>query len=138
MERLKIVWIEDDSHIIYSVVRPLEKAGYEIVTIRDLEEAERRINEVLGAAIVILDLICPSCTGERYPGLKFMRILRRDHDIKAPVIVLSVVSNQQVLDELKELGAMSVLRKPILPSHLADAVASCKGRQLPGDEIAYS
>jgi CheY-like chemotaxis protein len=133
-----IVWVDDDAHIIYPVVKPLEQAGYKIVIMRNLKEARQRVGEVLSATVVILDLIFPDEARDRFPGLTFMRNLRNDHNIQSPVIVLSVVGNTDVIQELNSLGVRSVLRKPVLPSELRHTVATCLGLPNPDEEISYS
>lgn len=123
-----IVWIEDDTDIIEPVVYPLKQAGYTIVPLRTVKEALDSIEQIRNADLILLDMLLPPGPLDTFPsGRKFNRFTGKQlleelrmiyHLTDIPVIVLSVVHREEVLQELKSLGVNEVLRKPIRPSVL--------------------
>jgi CheY-like chemotaxis protein len=125
-----VVWIEDDANIIKSVVRPLEKAGFEFNIMSSMQEALDSLEAIRGSDLILLDLILPAgieeLSREHYIGLHLLRKLKEEK-IEAPVIAFTVVSDSKTLEELKELGVSAVLQKPVLPSMLKEVVVRVVG-----------
>lgn len=121
-----IVWIEDDVDIIAALVRPLERAGYTFLEYRTANEALNAIDQLRAADLILLDMILQPGTNNhtfgRYPGLDILRALRDVHHIKTPVIALTVVTRDEVLEQLRELGVADIIRKPIRPTELKSRV----------------
>ena len=117
----RIMWIEDDVDIIGSVVRPLKDRGYEITVVESMREALDRIEELRCCDLILLDIILPAhdeqWEREHHIGVHLLRALR-EQMVDTPVLVLSVVGNPEVVKELRELGVLGFLRKPILPHQL--------------------
>lgn len=126
LQTKKIVWIEDDSPIIASVVKPLERDGYAIQRLRTVDEALNNLELLRASDLILLDIFLPpgGHVGDygRYAGLQLLRELRRQHDVRTPVIVLSVLTNSNVYTELLELDVAEIVRKPVLPSKLKQIV----------------
>jgi CheY-like chemotaxis protein len=127
----KIVWVEDDIPIIKSVVRPLELAGYEIISLYSVAEAEGHMEDIKSADLLLFDMISPAGSGnegnDRYPGLRLLRHLIVDEHIHTPVIVMTVVTNPVVLEELNNLKISDVIHKPVKPSDLKACVERILG-----------
>lgn len=126
MKEKTIVWIEDDTHIIKPVVRPLEKEGYQIVELTSATEALSQKELLADADLILLDMILPQGGGGKhggshYLGLDILRFLK-DSGIQTPVIVLTVVTDEDVRSRIREYGVAAVLRKPVLPSKLKQQV----------------
>lgn len=123
-----IIWIEDDIEIIDPVVRPLERAGYQIVRLNTVKEVLDAIEEIRAADLVLLDMILRPGMDEhsfgRYPGLDILELLREQYAIDVPVVVLTVVDRPEVRQRLQELGTAQIVRKPIRPSGLKEVVDS--------------
>ncbi len=121
-----IVWIEDDTDIIDPVVRPLERAGYRFERLRTAKEALDRLDIIRGSDLIVLDLILPPGGMDRkfscYPGLDLLQELREQHGITQPVVVLSVVRNEETFEKLRALGVADVITKAVLPSELKGRV----------------
>jgi CheY-like chemotaxis protein len=121
-----IVWIEDDSPIIDPVVRPLERAGHHIVRLLTVRDVLDRLDVLRDCDLILLDIFVPPGEGTgtwgRYVGLDLLRELRSKYNINKPVVVLSVLTNEHVLEQLERQRVALVLRKPILPSKLLQAV----------------
>lgn len=128
-----IVWIEDDTDIIDPVVRPLERAGYEIVRLRSVAEALNAVEQIRAAKLILLDMILPPHSDGReygrYPGLKLLEILQRDQGITTPVVALTVVTHADVEHGLHALGVSEIVRKPVRPSELKERVEKILRRE---------
>lgn len=121
-----IAWIEDDSDIIEPVIRPLKLAGHEFRRFRSATEALEAIGQIREADLILLDVILPAGPAERrfsrYAGRDVLRELRQVYGLKIPVVVLTVVTREDVLQEIRELGVSDIVRKPVLPLELKDRV----------------
>lgn len=125
MER-SIAWIEDDTHIIEPVVRPLEEAGYRISKFSNAQAALDAAEEIAKHDLLLLDIIIPQGNPElelgRFPGVALLRELQEKRRLAIPVLVLTVVDREEAIEALKKLDVEEVLNKPILSSELKDAV----------------
>lgn len=121
-----IVWIEDDTDIINPVVRPLERAGYQIIRFGNAHTALSNIAQIQNADLVLLDMIIPQGDVEielsRYPGLDILRELRHTYKLSIPVVALTVVTRDEVRQRLHELDIADIVRKPVRPSELKERV----------------
>lgn len=126
----KIIWIEDDTEIIDLVVRPLERSNYYVQRFYTVSDALEHVDMIAQSDLLLLDLIIPPGGTQRelglYPGSKLLQILREENHIDVPVIVLSVVADEDLFDDLKKRGAR-ILNKPILPSKLKAEVEEILG-----------
>ena len=127
----KIVWIEDDVDIIGPVVRPLERAGYEIIRLISAKEVFDNIEKLHEADLVLLDMLLPDGGSGldlgRYTGLDIFRELLETHDLKTPVVALTVVARQEVRKDLNDLGIADIIRKPVRPSELKERIEHILG-----------
>jgi CheY-like chemotaxis protein len=124
----RIAWIEDDYEIIRSLVSLLERDGHTILPFGSGDEAEKHIEIICACDAVILDIILPPIDDDPYLGLSVLEKLRKGHNYQGPVVVCSRVQNQVVLDRLRELGVTNILRKPVRPSLLYNAVTKAMGK----------
>lgn len=126
-----IIWIEDDIEIIDPVVRPLERAGYQVVRLNTVKEVLDAIEKIRAADLVLLDMILRPGMEEhtfgRYPGLDILELLREKYAIEVPVVVLTVVDRPEVRQRLNELGTAEIVRKPVRPSTLKEVVDGVLG-----------
>jgi DNA-binding response OmpR family regulator len=94
----KIVWIEDDVDIIGPVVRPLERAGFEIVRLRTAKEVFDNVAKLHEADLILLDMLLPDGGSGlelgRYTGLDIFKELLENHALKTPVVALTVVARR--------------------------------------------
>jgi CheY-like chemotaxis protein len=118
---MKILVIDDDHLVRYTVSRILQKSGHDVVTAAD---GARGI-EVLGMEhpdVVITDIIMPE-----QEGFQTIVKIRRDH----PGIKIIAISgglrreqgNLDVLSMAEGLGADSVIAKPFEPEELLAELA---------------
>ncbi len=117
-----IAWIEDDHERIGSLVKLLEKDGYTILPFSSWEKVEEQIETICKCDAIILDIILPPVEEDPYLGLSVLEKLRKEHNYRSPVVVVSRVKNPVVLHHLRELGVTEILHKPVRPSVLYDVV----------------
>jgi CheY-like chemotaxis protein len=122
-----ITWIEDDAHIIGSVIHLLEDMGFTFEKYSSVKDALDNISKIEQSQLIILDVILhPGMDSQgdiQKAGVDLLRELR-SKGIEIPVISLSVVTSQVIAAELKSLGVRAILNKPVLPSMLASTVLS--------------
>lgn len=130
MKAKTIAWIEDDYKTIGALTRLLQDAGHKIVTYGSWQEVKKKIEDVLAADAIILDIILPPIEEGPYTGVRLLRQLRQEHKYSGPVIVCTGVRNPEVHAELENmLGATGILRKPVRPSELFDKVIDALMKQ---------
>jgi DNA-binding response OmpR family regulator len=110
---MNIMIAEGDSKVAQSMAQALERAGYAVNIASDGEEVLDVLRRDTGYALVILDVVLPTCD-----GLEVVKAIR-DCQIQAPVLLLTHDSvNERVIG--LDLGADDCLTKPFaLPEFLA-------------------
>lgn len=107
----KKILIVDDSPVIRKMMkRYLRSLGYENVL-----EAENGLDAILlhtreKPSIIFMDLVMPKTSGDE--ALKRIR----DTDKDTPVIMLSSVSDKDVIEDCTKLGLTGYIIKPLTPS----------------------
>jgi len=117
----KVLLVEDSKFLRVANERALARAGYEVCTAADGEEALRVANERI-PDVILLDMLLPKLSGP-----EVLRALKANPETSSiPVIVLSSLS-QRNEQKLKAEGAEEYLEKAMLdlekhPDRLATAV----------------
>jgi CheY-like chemotaxis protein len=128
-----IVWIEDDTPIIDRTVWRIEEAGHTVIRIASMSEALQRTPEVLNSDLILLDLITPEGPDNsetEFPGVGFLRALRKMEVNVPPVVVLTWVSHDdEVMAQCVKLGVADIIQKPVSPSQLKERVDVVLGAQ---------
>lgn len=128
-----ILWVEDEANQISGLVRPLRNDGHSVVVAMDKKDALQKLS-TCQADLIILDLIIPAGidnpqkrTIEPYEGMLFLAQARRTSP-NVPVIVLTIVNDEEALNEVRKLGVEKILRKgSYLPSDLRKEVYGLLG-----------
>lgn len=117
-----IAWVEDDHEKIGALVKLLEKE-HKIFRYRSHEEVDDKIEELLQADVLILDIILPPTDDTPYGGLDVLKTLR-ERGYQKPIVICSHVKNPTVYQEVGKYGVREeyILRKPVRPSILYDVV----------------
>lgn len=122
-----ILWIEDDIEEIYSLVSPLEKEGFKILTATSLNKTKEILLSGQKFDLIITDLIFPDGDEKSdkdgqatYHGLEVVR-LARELLGRIPILCVTVVRTPEILEELHKMG-VECLHKPIRPSVLVETV----------------
>ena len=127
MKSKRILWIEDDADLLMGLIRPLKKDGYEIIVAKDEKEALETIRKP-DFDLIILDIIIPTgIKGDKgdvhFIGMRLLETLLVDLNIKIPIIVLSVISDKEKVEKMRDMGAKKVLLKgAFLPSKLREEI----------------
>ncbi len=126
MTRTRILVVDDEPQILRALETNLRGAGYEVDTAATAEEA--RTAAALGKPdAVILDLVLPDGS-----GTAVCRELRRWST--APVIVLSVVGDQQEKVAALDAGADDYVTKPFGMDELLARLRAALRRAAPSGE----
>ncbi|HET9299937.1 MAG TPA: response regulator [Candidatus Polarisedimenticolaceae bacterium] len=114
LDRHKTVLVADDTdEVLERASELLGSAGFLVLLARDGEEALQTIREE-HPDLVVLDLLMPRMT-----GFDVLRELRADERVKdTPVLVMSGVYKENILDFLHQIGASGFLDKQQLEESL--------------------
>lgn len=116
----QIVWIDDDYDLIGNLMVRVREAGYHVIKLRTYAEAIAQADTLRTSDLLVLDIILPPGEGgdesrepDFYTGLTLLKTLQDAHQFDRPVLVCSVVTQRDVIEELEQRGAR-VLYKPEL------------------------
>jgi CheY-like chemotaxis protein len=125
----KILWIEDEANKIGGLVRPLIKDGNKVIIANDKVEALSILSMETDIDLIILDIIIPEGGDDHktdikeYVGCILLQTIRTELHITIPIIVLTVVDDEEILTAIRKCGVSRVLRKgAYLPSNLRKEV----------------
>ena len=113
LDKSEIILVVDDMRMVRNVIKKiLYTLGYEnIIEAENGCECLKRYNECasedkkIGA--IFLDIVMPMMTGKEV--LKEIRIVDSD----TPIIMLSSVADEQMIEECKTMGILDYIIKPI-------------------------
>jgi len=102
-----VLVVEDDPATQELIRYTLETRGFDVITASDVDEAVRLVH-ANRPALVTLDIVMPGGT-----GFDVLRAIRADESIaRTPVILLSVLADEQNGQQALRLGANAYLTKP--------------------------
>ncbi|HWK46128.1 MAG TPA: response regulator [Stellaceae bacterium] len=114
----RILIIDDDQAVRFTIQAILQREGYEVVCASDGDQGLRALERV-NPHLIITDIIMPNKEGLA----TIMEI--RAHDTKTPIIAMSGggrTGNMDFLKMAETIGANEVLPKPFERDHLTAAV----------------
>jgi CheY-like chemotaxis protein len=137
----RILWIEDDYHVVKGLLRPLEKIGVQIDVATSALDGYRMLTKQQRYDLIVVDLILPltddtwpppkivaAWQDERHAGVGLLKWLMQDLKVECPVLVLSVVQDPIPTFDLGDLGiAGSLLKRGLLPSAVKEEVSRLLG-----------
>jgi len=114
----KILVVDDEPDILKTVNFRLKKAGYEVLTAANGQEALAIIRKEK-IDLVLLDLVMPVMDGYELYG-----IIKGDEDFRdIPIIILSASANKNTVEDTrKELKVEGYLLKPFEAQELLDSI----------------
>lgn len=118
MDKEKIILLIEDDKLIREIYTfTLQKAGYEVFAAADGDEGVQHAKNHPDAKLIFLDVIMPEAN-----GVEVLKKLKADPaTAKIPVILLSNLTDEKVVDEAIKLGASEYLVKAeISPTQLVD------------------
>lgn len=119
MDKQKVLLIEDDQMIREIYTYALEKAGLNVLSAKDGEEGIELIKNNLDGKLILLDVIMPKMN-----GVEVLKNLQSDlASHKIPVVLLSNLTDDKIIDESMDLGIYGYLIKAqFSPTQLVDEV----------------
>lgn len=113
---MKIAVVDDSATARMFIRRCLEIAGFEGAEIIEAENGRDALEKIRqqGVDLLLTDLTMPVMDGTTL--LKWIKANPKLAEI--PVLVISSAGNPAKEKELKELGAMGILDKPVSPARL--------------------
>jgi DNA-binding response OmpR family regulator len=121
-DRPYIICADDDADILSLVVLRLERAGFDVDSARDGEEA-LALARLRKPAVIVLDVMMP-----RIGGVEVVSALREDPALKdVKVILLSARAQETDVRRGLDAGADSYLVKPFKFGDLEDEIARVLG-----------
>lgn len=103
---MKVLIIEDDKVSSFALKHIIEGLGHEV---SEGENAEEAMNSILEGRfdLIFTDIMMPGIS-----GLSLLTILRTVHLCKTPVIAMSVLNDQSLINAAFQAGANDFLLKP--------------------------
>ena len=119
----RLVLVADDEEDILALVTTiLERAGYEVVSVRDGAEALTAVRD-RRPDLAVLDISMPEVD-----GLEVLRRIRADADTsELPVLLLSAQAQEADVKLGFATGASAYVKKPFSPRDLTDRVDELLG-----------
>jgi DNA-binding response OmpR family regulator len=103
----KILIVEDEPLMLKFLEFRLTKAGYDIQTAQDGNEAEEYMN-TKAFSLIIIDLMIPFVSGFELLAKKKDTVNKH-----TPVLIISAYTQESIISESLSLGAEAFLPKPI-------------------------
>ena len=123
-DRAVVLVADDDADILELVSFRLERAGYDVVSVRDGEEALKQAVE-LQPDLAVLDVMMPKLNGYEVT----QEIRRSDATRAMPVILLTARVQDADITRGFDAGADDYIKKPFSPQELRARVQAVLGRR---------
>lgn len=118
----KILIVDDEPDILMTVSFRLKKAGYQIITAEDGNEAIEKAKES-NPDLILLDLRLPG-----KDGIEVFTELKSEPSLKEkPIIFLTASSGLKVKEKLKDLNHSGFMTKPFEAQVLIEKIKSLLG-----------
>jgi len=115
MEGRKILVIDDSNTNLVLLESLLERHGYNVFSALSAMEGLETMKENM-PDLIYLDLVMPEID-----GLEFMKIIRSHHKWESiPVVMLSAVTDEDIITRSKELGVIEYITKPLNIHRIVD------------------
>lgn len=111
----KILILDDDADILESFKRSLERAGYEVVAVKDGKQGLRAAQGQM-FDLIITDVAMPVMDGFHF----FKEIRQWPAYAKVPVVV--VTAHERVEDSFRIFGVTDFLSKPVSPEVILETI----------------
>lgn len=103
----RLLVVEDEANIVEALSYVLQRAGFQVETVSDGDEALERLKRESYAAVV-LDIMIPGMN-----GFEILRAVRADPRlVDLPIVVLTARSQAKDRELAEEIGASAFITKP--------------------------
>ncbi len=116
----RILVIDDEEILTRSFALLLEKKGYEVLTVKNGQDAEAIIDEEV-IDLVISDIRMPGMN-----GIEVVKLIRSKHE-NIPVIFVTGYADQKLQEEAQKLNPTAYVHKPFDALELTEIVKSSLG-----------
>ena len=121
-----ILYLDDDKYEMLGYSERLEFDGFSVKYCLTPDEAYNLLKSGYKPDLIVSDLIMRQSSQEtanesHYAGVNFSKVVREDLKINCPIIILTVVTEQSVLETVKKHDVI-ILSKPIPPKQLSSRV----------------
>ena len=114
----KILIIDDSSTMRKIVMRSLRQAGLEIGDVLEAGDGQEALQVLEGNSV---DLILSDINMPNMDGLEFLRQKNTKPAIQdIPVVMITTEAVDEIVQEVKELGAMGNIKKPFTPEQILE------------------
>ncbi len=122
MQHFRSVLIVDDSTTSRMIIqRCIEMAGVEADEFLNAENGIDALTVLDGERTV--DLIVSDINMPKMDGQTFVRLLKNKRDTsQIPIVITSSIADATVESEMKTLGVISVIKKPVSPEKITKAL----------------
>lgn len=111
----RVLVCDDNTLMLRTIEYRLRTEGFEVVTVMDGHQAEDYLrHRGQQTDLVITDLLMPYMN-----GLELINLIRNHYHLKIPIIVLTKVNNEAIINQALEMGANEYLTKPFDPDDLS-------------------
>ena len=119
----RTILIVDDSETSRMIIKKcFTMTGDEESTFLEAEDGIRALSTLVALQV---DLVVTDLNMPRMDGLTLLRKLRSGaHTRNLPVVVISSMGNDHLDQELKALEVTAIIRKPLTPAKIRDAVGN--------------
>ena len=107
----RVLLAEDDPDMRELLKRTLTADGYTVTEAVDGMDVMEKLQATLAFPLTLPDVIVLDLVMPRYTGFGVLAALRRANWF-TPVIVISAIGEESILQKAKELGATAFLQKP--------------------------
>jgi len=117
----RTILIVDDSETSRMIIRKcFSMTGDEDSTFLEAEDGIRALSALADARV---DLVVTDLNMPRMDGVTLLRKLRKGERTKhLPVVVISSMGNDHLDQELRDLDVTAIIRKPLTPSKVREAM----------------
>lgn len=119
MEKLKVLVVDDEEHMVRLMEYNLLRNGYQVFTAFNGVEAIKKVNNCR-PDLVLLDIRMPTMDG--YEVCKVLKDSPSTRDI--PIIIVSIIADK---DKAEIMGASSYIMKPFSPQVLIAEIQEVLG-----------
>ena len=129
---LRVLIVDNDETMRTLMRRILERMGFSQIYLADDGSAGLELARLERPDVIVSDYDMPNMN-----GLRFLEAIREEPALaKTAFVMLSGSTNAAVRQSARELGANSIILKPVAPAHLKDELGALV-HELTGSRIEW-
>lgn len=122
--RLRVVALDDDRDVLQVIRTMVDSLGHEIEVFSEFAPMWEWMKEKCNVDLVVLDVEMPGTSG--FEAIRKIRVTYPD----IPIMIASGRLSSTTIDELKQLGIETFLRKPFGAQEIGMSIGRAVGRKL--------